>query len=655
MSENVAAWGNETTMLMFGYERFCTPNYFPIVSDKNFINQLVTKTEDIAPTLRSMGLTKNVNQYANNPVIIQDIFRVFANHVDQMSNYNAFVPSESDFNKFLNFKVKAKGGRVYTVKDEMDRTMGKGGVNYIKNLMNRLVTANGLSDDSDFAKMLVRNMKVASVGANLRVILQQPTAYLRALNYISPKYLLNPAVFKKVDLNTVHENAPISLWKEWGNYEMDTGKSMYEQIIAPTKTAWTKDKLLAGAGMADKLTWGRLWNACLLEAKGKNPKASAAELNRIAGERFSEIVDESQVVDSILHRSQIMRKKGLYTQMTTSFMSEPMKTFNMASNALVEVVRNNTAENRKKFARCYATLILSGVATACAAGLADAMRDDDEEEEFLQKWLKAVTGDYSKAEKPKDKLMAALSSNIGDNLNPMGMIPYLRDAWSLIQGYEIKRTDFDWLNDILKNMNRWEKFISGESEYTLSSMILNTAGAVSKMTGVPVASATRDLKAIVNTVIYHIAGGDPADYTEMEYNYQKISKAISSEKNMTYYTGRMLQAYLNGDKALADRTRRDMIKANISAEELDDRLKKGYKAAFREAYRAGDQTAMKRAEGLFREAGADDNAVRGALRSEISAMFDEANEEGNKAEMERLIREYTKYNGKEATLRKRMN
>ena len=654
-SENVAAWGNETTMLMFGYERFGTQNYFPIVSDKNFINQLVTKTEDIAPTLRSMGLTKNVNQYANNPVIIQDIFRVFANHVDQMSNYNAFVPSESDFNKFLNFKVKNREGRVFSVKDEMDRTMGKGGNRYIVNLMNRLVTANGLSDDSDFAKMLVRNMKVASVGANLRVILQQPTTYLRALNYISPKYLLNPAVFKKADLNTVHENAPISLWKEWGNYEMDTGKSMYEQIIAPTKAAWTKDKMLAGAAKMDKVTWMRLWNACMLEAKGKNPGASAAELNRMAGERFSEIVDESQVVDSILHRSQIMRKKGLYTQMTTSFMSEPIKTFNLASNALVELVRNNTAENRKKFARCYATLILSGVATACAAGLADAMRDDDDEEEFMAKWLKAVTGDYSKAEKPQDKLMAALSSNIGDNLNPMGMIPYLRDAWSLIQGYEIKRTDFDWLNDILKNMNRWQKFIAGESEYTLSSMVLNTAGAVSKMTGVPVASATRDLKALVNTVVYHVAGGDPAEYTETEYRYQKMSKAIGSEKNMTYYTGRMLQAYLNGDKQLANKIRNDMIRSGVSEEDLDGKLKSDYKAAFREAYRAGDKTAMDEAEDLFRGAGADDNAVRDALRAEISAMFDEANEEGDKAEMERLIREYTKYNGREETLRKRMN
>lgn len=596
LSEDVAAWGNETTMLLFGYEKFTTKNYFPIVSDKNFVNQLVTKTDDIAPSLKSLGMTKNINRFANNPVMIQDIFKVFANHVDQMSNYNAFAASESDFNKFMNYKKKQeKGkekGKVDTVRNEMDRTMGKGGAKYIKTLMNRLVTASGLSDDSDFAKMLVRNMKVASVGANLRVIVQQPTAYLRAGNSLSMKYLLNPAVFKKTDKETIYKYAPIALWKSWGNYEMDTGKTMYEQMIAPTKAARTKELMMAGAGWADEVTWSRLWNACVLEAKDKHKGATQEEIYTIAGERFGEIVDESQVVDSVLHRSQIMRKKGLYTQMTTSFMSEPTKTFNMASNALVELVRNNTPENRRKFARCYMTIIASSVATACAAGLVDAMRDDDDDDTFLEKWKKAVVGDYSKAETPKDYIMATLSNNIADNLNPMGMIPYLRDGWSLLQGYDINRTDFDWLNDIMKNIKRWEKFAAGESEYTLASLLLNTTGAISKMTGVPIGSAERDLKALTNWVVLHIIGDD-----EMKFNYKKLSKDVGSEKNASYYAERMLKAKFSGNDDLATRIYNEMITAGVSNEKIDNKLESKEKKLLKEesatmegaeAYAAGD-------------------------------------------------------------------
>ena len=596
LSEDVAAWGNETTMLLFGYEKFTTKNYFPIVSDKNFVNQLVTKTDDIAPSLKSLGMTKNINRFANNPVMIQDIFKVFANHVDQMSNYNAFAASESDFNKFMNYKKKQeKGkekGKVDTVRNEMDRTMGKGGAKYIKTLMNRLVTASGLSDDSDFAKMLVRNMKVASVGANLRVIVQQPTAYLRAGNSLSMKYLLNPAVFKKTDKETIYKYAPIALWKSWGNYEMDTGKTMYEQMIAPTKAAKTKELLMAGAGWADEVTWSRLWNACVLEAKDKHKGATQEEIYTIAGERFGEIVDESQVVDSVLHRSQIMRKKGLYTQMTTSFMSEPTKTFNMASNALVELVRNNTPENRRKFIRCYMTLIASGVATACAAGLADAMRDDDDDDTFFEKWKMAVAGDYSKAETPKDYIMATLSNNIADNLNPMGMIPYLRDGWSLLQGYDINRTDFDWLNDIMKNIKRWEQFAAGESEYTLASLLLNTTGAISKMTGVPIGSAERDLKALTNWVVLHIIGDD-----EMKFNYKKLSRDVGSEKNASYYAERMLKAKFSGNDDLATRIYNEMITAGVSNEKIDNKLESKEKKLLKEepettegaeAYAAGD-------------------------------------------------------------------
>ena len=596
LSEDVAAWGNETTMLLFGYEKFTTKNYFPIVSDKNFVNQLVTKTDDIAPSLKSLGMTKNINRFANNPVMLQDIFKVFANHVDQMSNYNAFAASESDFNKFMNYKKKQeKGkekGKVDTVRNEMDRTMGKGGAKYIKTLMNRLVTASGLSDDSDFAKMLVRNMKVASVGANLRVIVQQPTAYLRAGNSLSMKYLLNPAVFKKTDKETIYKYAPIALWKSWGNYEMDTGKTMYEQMIAPTKAARTKELLMAGAGWADEVTWSRLWNACVLEAKDKHKGATQEEIYTIAGERFGEIVDESQVVDSVLHRSQIMRKKGLYTQMTTSFMSEPTKTFNMASNALVELVRNNTPENRRKFARCYMTIIASSVATACAAGLVDAMRDDDDDDTFLEKWKKAVVGDYSKAETPKDYIMATLSNNIADNLNPMGMIPYLRDGWSLLQGYDINRTDFDWLNDIMKNIKRWEQFAAGESEYTLASLLLNTTGTISKMTGVPIGSAERDLKALTNWVVLHIIGDD-----EMKFNYKKLSKDVGSEKNASYYAERMLKAKFSGNDDLATRIYNEMIAAGVSNEKIDNKLESKEKKLLKEepettegaeAYAAGD-------------------------------------------------------------------
>ena len=44
---------------------------------------------------------------------------------------------------------------------------------------------------------------------------------------------------------------------------------------------------------------------------------------------LSEIVDQTQVVDSVLHRSQIMRSQDKLVQMATAFMAEPTKSYNL--------------------------------------------------------------------------------------------------------------------------------------------------------------------------------------------------------------------------------------------------------------------------------------------------------------------------------------
>lgn len=54
----------------------------------------------------------------------------------------------------------------------------------------------------------------------------------------------------------------------------------------------------------------------------------------MVADRFDEIVDQTQVVDSVLHRSQIMRSQDKLVQMATSFMAEPTKSYNLLVNAV---------------------------------------------------------------------------------------------------------------------------------------------------------------------------------------------------------------------------------------------------------------------------------------------------------------------------------
>ncbi|WP_458397458.1 ADP-ribosyltransferase-containing protein [Anaerotignum sp.] len=632
LSDNVADWGNETSMLMFGYKKFTEKNYFPIVSDKDYINTIAGKDENVTQSLRSLGFTKKTLDTANNPIMIQDIFSVFAKHVDQMSSYNAFVPATSDTNKFLNYKGKITDtGKEDNVKTVLRRIMGDKAVGYIHKLVDTINGAVSYSDEGYLPKMLVRNMKISSVGANARVIVQQPVSILRAGAVIDMKYLLGAMAPSRSDFDMIVKYAPIAQWKMWGNYDVNVGRSIEEltggQNYYQKMTEW----MMAGASVADKFTWGRIWKACELEVKHNHPDWVGDRFYEAVGERFSQIIDETQVVDSPLHRSQMMRSKGLYTQMVTSFMSEPTKTYNMATNALMRLRQNPTPENRKAFARTVWYLALNAVAVAAAAGLVDAARDDDDEE-WADKWLQAFRGDYSDEDmSAKDKVITFLGSNVGSGVNPMNYIPYLRDVWSLIEGYDIKRTDFDWLTDIMNWMTRVHKFSTGESEYTLASMLANTAGAFSKLFGIPAKSALRDLNAVKNWTVSHLIGDE-----EMKYENRKITYDIGSEKNTGDYVERMLEAEFTGNKKLAAKIYNDMVKAGIDNETINSKIKSSQKKLMQEepeiaeaveAYSTGDIRNYQKAINSLTGKGYAEGEVLSAVRSAYNKTTGEEQEE----------------------------
>lgn len=631
MSDNVAGWGNETSMLMFGYKKFTEKNYFPIVSDKDYINTIAGKDENVTQSLRSLGFTKKTLDTANNPIMIQDIFSVFAKHIDQMSSYNAFVPATSDTNKFLNYKGKiTDSGKEDNVKTVLRRIMGDKAVGYIHKLVDTINGAVSYSDEGYLPKMLVRNMKISSVGANARVIVQQPVSILRAGAVIDMKYLLGAMSPSRSDFDLIVKYAPIAQWKMWGNYDVNVGRSIEELTSGQNYYQKMTEWMMAGAGMADKFTWGRIWKACELEVKHKHPDWIGDRFYEAVGERFGQIIDETQVVDSPLHRSQMMRSKGLYTQMVTSFMSEPTKTYNMATNAFVRLRQNPTPENRKQFARTVWYLALNAVAVAAAAGLVDAARDDDDEE-WADKWLQAFRGEYSEGMNAKDKVITFLGSNVGSGVNPMNYIPYLRDLWSLIEGYDIKRTDFDWAADIMNWMTRVHKFTTGESEYTLASMLANTAGAFSKLFGIPAKSALRDLNAVKNLTVNHLIGDE-----EMKYENRKLTYAIGSEKNTGDYVAKMLEAEFSGNRSLATKIYNDMVKAGIDNETINSKISSSQKKLMKnepeigeaaEAYRTGNIRGYQKAIDSLTGKGYSESEALSAVKSAYNKMIGEEKEE----------------------------
>lgn len=70
--------------------------------------------------------------------------------------------------------------------------------------------------------------------------------------------------------------------------------------------------------------------------KHKNLQIGSEEFLKLCGERFTEVIDRTQVYDSVLARSANMRSKDTGMKMATAFMAEPTVSANMAADARVD-------------------------------------------------------------------------------------------------------------------------------------------------------------------------------------------------------------------------------------------------------------------------------------------------------------------------------
>ena len=551
MGDQCAAWGNEVTMDMYGYEKFTAKNYFPISTDKNYVATRQGDAGNKASTIKNMGITKSTTPYANNPLIIEDIFDVFSRQVDNMSTYNAYVIPLSDLNKVYNYK-DTRGMTEFgsSIKEEIERTFGKQGNDYIVKLVSDI---NGtVNKDKSIASQLVSNMKAASVAGKLRVAAQQPTAYIRASMEINPKYLARGAttITRKGQWDLICKYAPIAQWKDWGFYRMDTSRQMKDIMF---NTDSTKQRFVNAtmilAEKGDQLAWNRLWRACEYECMDQHPdlKEGTEEFYERVGKRFSEVVDKTQVVDSILHRTQIMRSQSEINQLATSFMAEPLKTYDMLYRAATDV-KTKKEGSKSRAVRAATVFVLTGVATSIAASAVDMLRDDDRDKNS------------------KEKYIDSLKSNIFDNLNLLNNIPWVKEIPSIIAGYTPTRADLSGFEDMIYAWNQIKKLKDGTSKYTPQYVAVYTAQMASKLTGIPIKSLTRDMGAVIDS-IFDSAGGK-ADYTWLKQKYD-----MGSKENLEMYTKMMIQAHRNGDQDFQKKIKDDLNKAGIDNDTITNKIK----------------------------------------------------------------------------------
>lgn len=575
-STKLSEYGNKATMEVYGVKKFTEENYWPIRTDSNDIVQEQATAENEVTSVSNFGLSKATKPDAKTSVVIGSAFDTFANHTVQMATYYGYLAALEDLNRIRNFSFGIGNG---SVGDILNRVVGRGkqGSKYLQTLMNDISAGVNNGDvDITIWDNFVRNYKAASVAANLRVIMQQPTAGLRAMSMINPKYFVgidNPAKGFK----TAMKYAPIAQWKDWGYFETHTGRQI-ENVLFNTDTALDKAKSAGmwAAGKADSITWGMIWNACERETREKNPKLNGDPLYKKTAERFNDIIDRTQVVDGVLQRPQVMRASGQYTKLATSYMAEPLKTLNMYLSALYDLrTARNSAEKKTASTQAIRTglaLAVTGVVNAAVGtSIIDMLRDDDDEQTYWEKYVEALTGFTGDEKTFMDYAKSLTKGNLSDQFNPLGMIPFVKDVWSGIQGFAGKDIDEAVWNDIITAAYNLPKAFAGTSKKSLFNASLDFAGTVAAAFGLPLKNVKRDVLAFANLIV------DGTGNSLMKYRYAKLT--MNPSENKKAFFAMMYDAYKN-DKDAYEIIRKDLLREGFTEEDLDGGIKSGIKTAF---------------------------------------------------------------------------
>jgi len=570
MQGYLADEGNRESMKVYNYRKFTEEHYFPITSDPH---QVQTKIGDILEggqlrpvSVAEWGSAKGTVEKAGNGLLLGDIFDVFAQHAVDMSTYASHLGVLEDLNRVRNFTFRdSEGNRTGSMGDIIQRVAGQGGGAYLDKLLQDISRGTAKGGVAGLSR-LTANYKAASVGLNLRVVLQQPTSYARALAVMDPKYLADPRVMKGGGWEKALKYAPIAQWKEWGNFEINQGRQI-QDILFGTDSGLEKarNRAMGLASAMDSWTWGRLWNACELEIADQRPGLTRGSeaFYRAVAQRFTDVVDQTQVVDNVLGRSQFMRSSDGLAKMASSYMGEPTKTYNLFYRTYRDAVQEQDPQKRvqarKRMGRTAGALVFSMFLNAIAQSLWDAVRDDDDRDEKY--W---------------ERVLGHIGPNFAQNVNPLGMVPYLRDILSILQGYDVERMDLSAVASFFSAVQNMGKAINGEGRYTVLGAGANLLAELARLTGLPVATVKRDALAVARTI-----GVETEDW-RFQYQLERALNSVVYSGNRKEFYDIAFGALRDGDTELYQEIAADLMKQGVKASTIENAMRQRLEEARKE-------------------------------------------------------------------------
>lgn len=513
LSDTMGAKGNEVSLELYGIKLFNEKFYFPLKSAAQYMAKAKEQQQGEAK-IKNSAFSKETVQKASNPIVLTPFMDVWAGHVNEMSMYHAFVLPMEDFYRVYNYRTPtSETMATESVQQHIQNAHNsEAPINYIDQLLKDLNGGARSDPRESFSKALMSKFKKAAVMASMSVVVQQPTALIRAMALVDAKHFgiapISRGLVRTVNAkkhrqlwSEVKQYAPVAIIKEMGYFDTDMGMSTkefitakeYSGLLQKTKAIFTDsqyrdERLSRLPALADEMAWVSIWQAVKREQMSKHKDLSprSDEFLKAVGSRFTEVITKTQVYDSVLSRSGNMRSKTVFMNMWTAFMAEPTTSINMIQDAL-----RKAKTNKRYAARAIGAVYGSVILNAALVSVIYAMRDDDEDETFTEKYLSRLT------------------TEIIDGINPLTYIPFLKDVWSIMQGFDIERADMSLITALVDASQKAVKVIAEDTnemddealtahQAKVGEVLWGLADTIAALTGIPMKNVRRDIVGVKN-------------------------------------------------------------------------------------------------------------------------------------------------------------
>lgn len=584
MSGTLAERGNETTRELYGYEKFKEEYYFPYRSSRDYLSTDPTskRQTDTQRTLRGWGSAKETKFRANNPIILDDFMQVVARHTNEMLTFANFTIPADNMTRLLNYRVDAdedgewdRAAAMGSVRNELARVYGDATVNYINEFLYDL-GGGAINDDRTRTGKMLSLFKKNAVMASASVAIQQPSAIMRAMALVSPRYFVGKPINPMKSWNEMVKYSGVGVIKEIGRADMNTGLTAVEWLKDTLKpaNAWEKTKgtfeNLTGWApeKMDQLTWGVMWEAIKRETEANGNDLSTEEGMKAAGRRFSEVMNYTQVYDSTLSRSAAMRSNSGLDKMLTAFMAEPTVSYNLLQDAILHK-GDTTYEGRVTVRRALAAYTANVLLNAMLKSIVTAARKDDDKRTYLEKYIGDVAGNFT-----------------GD-MNPLTLVPVARDVVSIFDGYDVERSDMSLISDLKYGLD-----VLRNDDKSVADKIQYFGGSIAALFGVPLKNVMRDFQSVLRVIAsapLRETSGRDIKYTVLEELPGIMGFEVWDDTSSAYYQ-RIADAMAAGNSA-KETELRGYVEETLGRKSTA--IKSGVTAKIKEMYEAGRLTKEK--------------------------------------------------------------